>query len=173
MTTLTPSDYINTDVFQSITDDIEKDIYIGSVFLPLKNLSSKKKGAMFEKLYHEFKLSQGCVVTKPINSDHDRIVDGVKVEIKGSFLWGDGSHFRWQQIRTNQDYDVVVFIAVYPDRIEFYQADKQTIKDNIEVQDSEGKWIYNQHGGQRVNSGCFCIDGFPSCLLYTSPSPRD
>ena len=162
MSTMNPIEYIDTDVFQTISDDIDNDIYIGSVFLPLKNLSSKKKGAMFEKLYHEYKLAQGCVVTKPTNSNHDRIVDGKKVEIKGSFLWGDGTHFRWQQIRTNQDYDVVVFIAVYPDRIEFYQADKQTVKDNLEVQDSEGNWIYNQHGGKTVNSGCFCVDGFSS-----------
>jgi hypothetical protein len=55
----------------------------------------------------------------------------------------------------------VVFVAAYPDRVEFYEADKATVRTNVEVQDSDGNWIYNQHGGKKVNSGTFCIDGFP------------
>ena len=110
--------------------------------------------------------SKGSVVEKPRNSDHDRITDGRKKEIKGSFLWGDGTHFRWQQIRPDQDYNDVVFIAVYPDRLEIYEADKETVRSAVEVQDKNGNWVYNQHGGKRVNSGAFFLDGFPSDFVW-------
>lgn len=162
MSSITASDYLETDVCQELEDNKDSDIYTDSVFKNLKDLSSKKKGKYFEQLYAEYKLSQGVIVTKPENSDHDRIVDGLKVEIKGSFIWSNANSFRWQQIRTGQDYDVVVFIAIYPDRVEFYQADKETVKRNVEVQDAKGNWIHNQHGGKTVNSGCFFIDGLPS-----------
>ena len=158
---LTEVQFLETDVFQELLDAHSKDPYAHSRFKMLKDLSSKKKGALFEKLYSEYKLSQGVSVTKPSNSNHDRIVGGKKVEIKGSFLWGEGTHFRWQQIRPSQDYEIIVFVAIYPDRVEFYQADKETARTHLEVQDSQGNWIHNQHGGKTTNSGCFFIDGLP------------
>lgn len=159
---LSASDYLNTSVFSEVEAEQQQDPYADSPFKALKSLSSKKKGKYFERLYSEYAASQGFKVEKPDNSDHDRKVDGRKKEIKGSFLWGDGTHFRWQQIRTTQDYDDVVFVAVYPDRVEFYEADKETVRNAVEVQDEKGNWVYNQHGGKRVNSGTFCLDGFPA-----------
>lgn len=159
---LSASDYLNTSVFSEVEAEQQQDPYADSPFKALKSLSSKKKGKYFERLYSEYAASQGFKVEKPDNSDHDRKVDGRKKEIKGSFLWGDGTHFRWQQIRTTQDYDDVVFVAVYPDRVEFYEADKETVRNAVEVQDEKGNWVYNQHGGKRVNSGTFCLDGFPT-----------
>ena len=70
---------------------------------------------------------------------------------------GDGTHFRWQQIRPDQDYDDVVFIAVYPDRVEFYEAEKATVREAVEIQDENGYWIHNQHGGKRVKSGTYFL----------------
>ena len=166
MSSLSQNQFEETDVFQDLLDTVSTDPYSNSKFKILKDLSSKKKGKYFERLYTEFKLSQGVSVSKPSNSNHDRIVDGKKVEIKGSFLWGDSNSFRWQQIRTNQDYDIVVFIAVYPDEIKFYQADKETVCSHLEVQDSQGNWIHNQHGGKTTNSGCFFIDGLPEDFTW-------
>ena len=166
MSTLSQHEFTETDVFQDLVDSVSNDPYTNSKFKILKDLSSKKKGSLFEKLYTEYKLSQGVTVTKPSNSDHDRIVDGKKVEIKGSFLWGESNTFRWQQIRTSQDYELIVFIAIYPDRIEFFQADKDTVKTHLEVQDSSGNWIHNQHGGKSTNSGCFFIDGLPEDFAW-------
>ena len=153
--------YKNTQVFQDISEDLANDPYANSIFKPFKDLSSKKKGKFFEHLYQEYAEGLGQKVTKPWNSDHDRISNRRKKEVKGSFLWGEGTHFRWQQIRPEQDYDDVVFLAVYPDRVEFYQADKETVRAAVEVQDDKGNWIHNQHGGKKVNSGAFFLDGFP------------
>ena len=98
------------------------------------------------------------LATKPNGKNANRI----KKEIKGSFLWGTGTHFRWQQIRPAHDYDDIVFLAVWPDRIEFYESDKKTVTDFVTQQDEDGNWPYNQHGGKTKNSGTFLLDGFPA-----------
>jgi hypothetical protein len=159
---LTPEQYLNSATHRNILKEDAVDPYTDSAFKQFKSLSSKKKGKFFEMLYQEYMEGKGNTVTKPDNSDHDRKVNGIKKEIKGSFLWGTGTHFRWQQIRPGQDYDDMVFVCVFPDRVEFYEADTQTVTAAVEVQDEKGNWIYNQHGGKRVNSGTFCLDGFPS-----------
>jgi hypothetical protein len=156
-----PKQIVKLNFWKEILEEREIDPYSDSTFLPLKQMSSKKKGKYFETLVEEFFLKKGYSISKPESSDHDRIINDLKVEIKGSFLWGDGTHFRWQQIRPNQDYDIICFVAVYPNRIEIYGATKEDCKKYLEVQDENGQWIYNQHGGKKVNSGTFVIDGFP------------
>lgn len=152
--------------YADILNEHEDDYYLGSVFQPLKQLSSKKKGKYFEKIFEEYCISKGKKVEKPKNSDHDRIVDGLKVEIKGSFMWDNGTHFRWQQIRPAQDYDLMVFVAVYHSSIVFLYADKDTVKKYVEVQNDKGEWIHNQHGGKRTNSGTFFLDGMPEDFFW-------
>ena len=138
------------------------DPYKDSPFRVYKEMSSKKKGKYFELIVEEYLKKNGYTVTKSSNSDHDRIVNSKKLEIKGSMLWGEGTHFRWQQIRTNQDYDIMCFVAIYPDRIELHGATKEVVKSQVEVQNEKGEWVYNQHGGKRTNSGTFVIDGMPN-----------
>ena len=151
---------------ESKTNDLineinNKDPYSNSSLRSFKSLSSKRKGKFFEELCQEYYENLQQVVDKPENTQHDRIISGLKKEIKGSFLWGEGTHFRWQQIRVDDDYDQVIFMAAYPDRIELYEADKDIVKKKLCVQDADGNWPYNQHGGKTKNSGTFFIDGFP------------
>jgi len=152
---------VNYQCHEDALNEKNNDPYLNSPFRVYKEMSSKKKGKYFELIVEQYLKKQGYNVTKSQNSDHDRVVNGKKLEIKGSMLWGEGTHFRWQQIRTSQDYDVMCFVAIYPDRIELYGATKDVVKCNLEVQDDRGNWIYNQHGGKRTNSGTFVIDGMP------------
>jgi hypothetical protein len=145
------------------------DPYKNSPFRIYKQMSSKRKGKYFEKIVHEYLQKQGYKVDKAVNSDHDRVInDLIKLEIKGSLLWGDGTHFRWQQIRPSQDYDIICFVAVYPEAIRFYAATKYEVKSIVEVQDENGHWIYNQHGGKTMNSGTFFLDGMPKDFSWFS-----
>jgi hypothetical protein len=145
------------------------DPYKNSPFRIYKQMSSKRKGKYFEKIVEEYLKKQGYKVGKAVNSDHDRVInDLIKLEIKGSLLWGDGTHFRWQQIRPNQDYDVICFVAVYPEAIRFYAATKDVVKSIVEVQDHNGHWIHNQHGGKTMNSGTFFLDGIPEDFSWFS-----
>lgn len=145
------------------------DPYKNSPFRIYKQMSSKRKGKYFEKIVQEYLKKQGYKVDNAVNSDHDRVInDLIKLEIKGSLLWGDGTHFRWQQIRPSQDYDIICFVAVYPEAIRFYAATKYEVKSIVEVQDENGHWIYNQHGGKTMNSGTFFLDGMPEDFSWFS-----
>ncbi len=148
--------------------------YDGSPFQLYKNMSSKRKGAAFEQIFEEYMVKQGFANLKCQGTDYDRkfLINGneVKIEIKGSMLWGEkGDYMRFQQIRTNQDYDVVVFLCIFPHGIEMYFADKDEVKAYVEVQNEKGEWIRNQHGGKRVNSGTFIIDGLPKDIEIFRP----
>ena len=139
--------------------------YSGTSFEVYKNLSSKKKGKYFELIVKEYLRSKGYKISKPFTTDHDVVVnDTLKLEVKGSLLWGTGTHFKWQQIRTNQDYDVICFLAVYPDGIKLFGATKQNVIKALVFQDEQGFWPYNQHGGKKKNSGTFAFDAKPNEL---------
>jgi hypothetical protein len=152
----------NTKLYSEIIKDKSLDSYVDSAFLPLKNMSSRKKGKYFERIAKEYLLNLGFVISKASSTDNDFIVEGIKVEVKGSFLWEGNKGFKFQQIRTNQNYDVIIFISIFPDKIEFHACSKDSSKKNLEVQDKDGNWIYNQHGGKKNNSGAFYIFGFPN-----------
>jgi len=137
------------------------DPYIDSPFLIYKEMSSKRKGKFFEKLVSEYCKHLGFAVTRPKQSEYDRVINGQRCEIKGSMLWGQGDQFRWQQIRVGQDYDVIIFLAMYPDRVEMYSSPKNVVDEYVTKQDENGHWKHNQHGGKTVNSGTFFLDGFP------------
>ena len=109
----------------------------------------------------------------PTNTDHDTRINGKKVEVKGSLLWGtDASHFRWQQIRPSQDYDVIVFVAIYPNRIEFHAATKDVVTEFVQTPDKDGNFVHNQHGGKTKNSGTFFLDGFPEDFPFMTSLDR-
>jgi hypothetical protein len=162
---ITAEQYQNTETNKAIIESKAKNPYVGTPFEALQALSSRSKGSKFEHLVQELFEGMGQKVRKPKNSEHDRIINGVKTEIKSSFGWigddGEITQFRWQQIRPSQDYEVMLFVAAYPDRLELYWADKEVVAAHVEVQNSRGHWIYNQHGGKKVNSGTFFLDGFP------------
>ena len=161
----TVENYKSSDVYQAVLARTSINPYTNSVFLGLKQLSPKPKGKYFEELYDAYALMLGEHNSSPGSSERDRRNTRLgKVEVKGSFGWvtnGRITHFRWQQIRPHQDYDHVVFIAAYPDVMEFYVADKETVVREVCYQDVNGDWPHNQHGGKTVNSGTFFIDGFP------------
>ena len=157
---ITPQEYVKYKCVAKIEKKASKDPYFGTPFYGARCLSSRSKGAFFEKLTKEYLQNMfRFEITKPKSSQHDAIVNDVKIEIKGSTLWvdkkGKTTHFRWQQIRTAQDYLIMIFLAMYPDKVKFYYATKQDLLDNLDP------LIYNQHGGKGVNSGTMSIDGYP------------
>ncbi len=156
---ITAEQFANSEIYKNLPEE-SNDPYINSPFYRVKIQSSKKKGSIFEKTTKDFlENSLGLTITKPESTDHDTIANGIKIEIKGSTGWIDNNgkitHFRWQQIRPSQDYDAIIFLAMYPDHIKFFYASKKDIIDNIDSKK------FNQHGGNTVDSGTRSIDGFP------------
>jgi hypothetical protein len=158
---ISPEEYSKYFCVKDLENKSKNDPYLGTPFYSAKILSSRSKGAFFEKLTEEYieKFSYNIKVDKRKNADHDIIVNDKKIEIKGSTLWMDNkgllTKFRWQQIRIKQDYEMMIFLAMYPDKVKFYYASKQDLIDNLDP------LLYNQHGGKGVDSGTMFIDGYP------------
>ena len=70
----------------------------GSPFQWIKNCPSRSVGAIGEKLVENWCREQVFEVRKSLNSAHDRLNAGLKVEIKFSTLWSNNPIFRFQQI---------------------------------------------------------------------------
>lgn len=130
--------------------------WLDSPFLNLKRLKAKQAGARYEQVTESILTQLGYDVKSPINSDHDRIVNGTKTEMKGSMLTKskkDGI-FSFLQIRPDQDYQQVIFTVFYFDSVQMFMMDKDTINKKIE----EGVFK-KQHGGNKGKSRTFCYNG--------------
>ena len=153
-----------TSTYNDYADANQVNPYNGSPIQLFQEMSSKKKGAAFEKLISEILTSNGYKVEKASHTDHDRQINGYKIEIKGSLGWvtkGKITHYRFQQIRESQDYDYVLFAFFTPTDVILKVAKKSVAMRHLSYQDENGFYPHNQHGGKRVNSGTFCLDCNP------------
>lgn len=152
-------EYQSLSCVNDLSNKMNNDPYRGTPFEAARNLSSRSKGAFFEKLVKEYLKYKfpSLMIRKPFSSDHDTIMNDCKIEIKGSTLWcsvdGTPTHFRWQQIRNDQDYDIMVFVAMYPNEVKFFYTKKKQLINNPDLK--------NQHGGKNANSGTMFVDGYP------------
>ncbi len=137
-----------------LVEELEDPRYANSPFRYLKKLHAKQKGKRYEKITECVLKKIGYKVSKPTSTDHDRIVDGVKVEIKGSTLNKNTDHFSFLQIRPDQDYDVIYFSMFYPDRLVIMAMSKDKIKENI-----SHRIFKEQHGGEGADSGTYLYYG--------------
>jgi hypothetical protein len=91
----------------------EKRMWSGSPFYWIKGRPSRQIGTIGEALVAGWTASKGFDVTRPSNSDHDRKIEGLKVEVKFSTLWTDHKIFKFQQIR-DQDYEFCFLLGLSP-----------------------------------------------------------
>ena len=75
--------------------------YVNSPFKHLKNIPAKQKGSRFEKIVSNVLTKVGHTIQGPENSEHDRIINGVKTEIKGATLVKKKNHFTMKQNTNN------------------------------------------------------------------------
>lgn len=127
-----------------------------SPFFNLKTLAPKGKGKRFEQIAEAIFRDHGLDIKKPTNTDHDRIVDGAKFEVKGSTITkGSNDCFSFLQIRPAQDYDYLVLETFWFDgTIKFHRIPKADIAGLI-----ANRTFVPQHGGNKGNSGTFCYNG--------------
>lgn len=134
--------------------------YVNSPFRHLKQLHAKQKGKRYEKITECVVRKLGHTVSKPLNTDHDRLVDGYKVEIKGSTLNKNTDHFSFLQIRPDQDYDKIYFTMCYPDELVIMEMTKAKVLENIQ----NGNFK-KQHGGNKADSGTYLYYGNRESLV--------
>lgn len=103
----------------SIASSIEYDyleggisLWDGSPFEWILRLPSRRRGAIGEKLVAGWSAAKDFDVLKPLNSDADRIINNLRIEIKMSTLWENGQ-YKFQQIR-DQEYDHLFALGISP-----------------------------------------------------------
>ena len=123
------NDYLNDGV----------DIWLDSPFAWLKRgLSSKQLGTIVERLVSEWCITKGFDVKRSPDTEADRIIEGKRIEIKGSTLWKSGK-YGFQQIR-NQNYDYMFALGISP-----FEAHTWVIPKELLMQCPKG--VRPQHGG--------------------------
>lgn len=115
---------------------------------------SRRKGAIFESLVSKWCIARKLRVTRSGDSDADRIVEGLRVEIKGSTLWKTG-RYKFQQLR-DQSHDVVICLGISPFDVHCWTIPKEEIMRRWRNGD-----ISSQHGG-RSGTDTAWIDVEPS-----------
>lgn len=121
--------------------DDEDDEWKSSPFAWVKTRPSRQIGAIGEKLISGWLAAKGFDVTRSPDSDADRIVNGLRAEIKFSTLWKNGG-FKFQQIR-NQDYDFILMLGICPFDAFCWAVPKSTVMEKWQ----SGDGIIAQHGG--------------------------
>jgi hypothetical protein len=114
--------------------------WIHSPFGWIKTLPSRSSGAVFESLVAGWCAAKGLDVARSPDSDDDRVISGLRTEIKGSTLWRNGS-YKFQQLR-DQDYSIVVCLGVSP-----FDAHCWVIEKVAVMECWDNGVIRSQHGG--------------------------
>lgn len=106
----------------SETDVVERPEWRDSPFKWMLTLGPKVKGAIGEKAVEKWLSKYGFDVKKPESSEHDRIVNGHKIEVKMSMMWDNGT-IRFSQIR-DQDYEYAVLVGYEPHDVKMWIVPK-------------------------------------------------
>ena len=121
------------------TDDLS---WEGSPFAWIRKCPPRRKGAIGEKLVAEFLSVKGFDVGRSPDIEADRVVDGLRVEIKTSFLW-EGGGYIFQQFR-DQNYEVAICLGISPFAAHCWVIPKSVIMDMW----GGAGGLTSQHGGQ-------------------------
>jgi hypothetical protein len=128
------------------------DVWESSPFKWIRLESSKRKGAVGEKIVERWLKSHGLDVRRSPDSDADRLVEGVRAEIKMSTLW-ENNVYKFQQLR-NQNYEFAICLGLSPHDVHCWVIPKP---DLIQLWKS-GK-IGSQHNGSRGSeTAWFSVD---------------
>ena len=114
----------------------------GSPFEWILSIPSRSKGSYGEKFVAELFRSNGFDVKRPKSgSDHDRVINGHRIEIKLSTLWAKNGHYKFQQIR-DQEYDYLLCLGISPNEAHCWLIPKSEVH-------LKREGVSHQHGGKR------------------------
>jgi hypothetical protein len=106
----------------------------GSPFAWIRQRPSRQRGKIGEMLVAGWCAAKGLDVTKAPDSECDRIVEGVRTEIKFSTPWESGGRksggYRFQQFR-DQDYKIAICLGVSPFDAHCWIIPKRILKKHV------------------------------------------
>ncbi len=140
-----------------------------SPFLWVKQLSSRVKGSVGEKIVKNISLGLGLEIRKRSSSDCDLIIGNIPAEVKLSMLWETGEYC-FQQIR-NQKYSYGILLGLSPHNSHLWVVPKDILIHNSIPQHGgsesiETRWLkfnvnkipkwMNNYGGY-IDYGIDCL----------------
>jgi hypothetical protein len=106
-------------------EDAAADEWETSPFGWIRREPSRRKGAIGEALVKDWATHEGMKVDSALDSGHDCQLDGLRVEVKLSLLWG-GGEFVFQQIR-DQNYEVACLLGLEPQGVHLWVVPKKVL----------------------------------------------
>ena len=97
-----------------------------SPFAWIKDLSSSRtRGKVGEQLVERWCIAQNFDVRPSPDSEADRIINRLRVEIKFSTLWKNGT-YTFQQLR-DQSYDIIICLGISPYDVHCWVLSKELV----------------------------------------------
>lgn len=125
-----PDVHMLAQLAQSLAEDYQKnDRWAGSPFEWILSQPSRSRGAIGERLVAGWAATKNFDVTRPPNTQSDKVIHGHRIEIKFSTLWKTGM-FRFQQIR-DQDYDFCFCLGLSPFDAEAWLLPKHILEEYV------------------------------------------
>jgi hypothetical protein len=132
-------------------------IWEDSPFQWLKTRPSRQRGTIAEIFVSEWCVANGLNVGLSPDSDADRLIDGVRSEIKSSTLWS-GGFYKFQQIR-DQNYEIVICLGMSPFEAHCWVLPKKIILEGWGVYEG----LKSQHGG-KVGTDTAWLEVYPDSV---------
>ena len=120
------------------------DPWEASPFAWIKKEPSRRVGAIGEALVRAWARHEGISVSPAVDSGHDCVLDGIRVEVKFSTLWASGD-LVFQQIR-DQSYQVAALLGIEPQSARLWVVQKHVIWEQASGQHTgaaavDTKWL--------------------------------
>lgn len=133
--------------------------WVGTPLERYYSLDPKNKGSQGEKIASAILTYLGYNVQPPINTGHDRLINGVKTEIK--FSAASKRNFNWQftfnHIGFEKDWDNIIFVGINGDlNIHIVKYTKDNLPKEL---------LNHQQGGSKSNNDDFMSTGKNSTQL--------
>ncbi len=149
------------------------DKYAGTLFEGYCYLTNGSKGEFGESFTANLLVHYGHKVEKRINSGHDRLVDGIKTEIKFSLAdFNKPFSCILNHVSKDKDWERLIYTIVNKNQEDFKMIwfTKSSFLEILE----EGSIFRNQQGGQQIANDDFMVPGQKSILkLINHPLVKD
>lgn len=134
-------------------------------------LGSKSFGSLIEKI-----IIENYEFDKRINTEHDVIFNGIKIEIKSARYWNHQYDCKWQHIEIDYDYDILLFVLLDFQDIKMWCISKQKLfnSDNLEnkliiKQGKQGYWVNKS----KIMNQLYSIESKNDLIKYLEKNKKD
>jgi hypothetical protein len=153
------------------------DPWVGTVLEGYRYMDNKQKGGLGELFVEKLMERLGHVVEKPVNTAHDRIINGIKTEIKFSVAHTDHKKkeikedcFTLNHVSEEKDWERLVFAGMNPDLTMWcVYFTKEQFKEML----ATGEYFSAQQGGKKLDNDDYLIASTKLKKLLNSEYVQD